>query len=235
MSTVFYDAIFLSVQDAINATWLNDRDPFFFPNDGWQTDTEFQNDCLAYTLFNGQNRISSREGTNHWIPFTEQEVNAQEKFASNFMSNFIQGKHTPNTTNIGQQNSLFETARIDNFQKVVNSEPQKNVNSEPQKIVNIKLEFSAEAQAVFNAGKELWRYYHSSQFPSNGGVRGGYNVNASLYDIREYFQGRNDKGRMNAKSTDETYTILIAALRDCLKILAKKIEPKVYDYEFLKA
>ena len=41
---------------------------------------EFQNDCLAYTLFN--NDIQSEYGTNHWIPFTEQEVNAQDRFES---------------------------------------------------------------------------------------------------------------------------------------------------------
>ena len=60
------------------------------------------------------------------------------------------------------------------------------------------------------------------------------NVNASLYDIREYFQGRNEAGKMNNKSTDETYMKLISELRDSLKILAKKIEPKVYEYGFLK-
>jgi hypothetical protein len=39
---------------------------------------------------------------------------------------------------------------------------------------------------------------------------------------------------MNNKSTDENYMKLISALRDGLKILAKKIEPKVYEYGFLK-
>jgi len=60
-------------------------------------------------------------------------------------------------------------------------------------------------------------------------------VNASLYDIREYFQGRNEKGKMNTKSEDETYNELIKNLRDTLNILAEKIEPKVYEYEFLKS
>ena len=64
--------------------------------------------------------------------------------------------------------------------------------------------------------------------------RGGYNVNASLYDIRAHFQGRNNKGVMNNKSDDETYNDLIANLRSTLKTLAKKIEPKVYEYGFLK-
>ena len=52
--------------------------------------------------------------------------------------------------------------------------------------------------------------------------------------IREYFQGRNDKGIMNSKSDNETYNELIGNLRSMLKILIKKIEPKVYEYGFLK-
>jgi hypothetical protein len=87
------------------------------------------------------------------------------------------------------------------------------------------LVFSAEAQAVFEAGKKLWQYYHAQP---------KCNVNASLYDIREHFQGRNEKGKMNNKSNDETYNTLIGNLRAALKTLAKKIEPKVYEYGFLK-
>jgi hypothetical protein len=59
-------------------------------------------------------------------------------------------------------------------------------------------------------------------------------VNASLYDIREFFQGRDDKGKMKNKSDDAAYMKLIGDLRDKLKILAKKIEPKVYEYGFLR-
>ena len=97
------------------------------------------------------------------------------------------------------------------------------VNENP--ISAAKREFSEEAKAVFGAGRELWKYYHSKPF---------VNVNASLYDIREYFQGRNDKGRMNSKSDDETYMGLIGELRNKLDFLADKIKPKVYEYGFLK-
>ena len=69
---------------------------------------------------------------------------------------------------------------------------------------------------------------------SEGKRRGVYNVNASLYDIREHFQKQKKKGKMKNKSDDETYMRLIAELRSALKILAKKIEPKVYEYGFLK-
>jgi hypothetical protein len=40
--------------------------------------------------------------------------------------------------------------------------------------------------------------------------------------------------KMKNKSDDATYMKLIGELRDKLKILAKKIEPKVYEYGFLR-
>jgi hypothetical protein len=87
------------------------------------------------------------------------------------------------------------------------------------------LQFSKEAKAVFDAGRELWNYYHTQP---------DCNVNASLYDIREHFQGRNESGKMNNKSSDETYTKFISILRENLNLLAKKIQPNVYKYVFLK-
>ncbi len=197
--------IYLSVRHCITATWLNDRDQFLYPNDSWQTNIEFQNDCLAYTLFHGQNKITNSEGTNHWIPFTEQEVNAKEKFASNFMTQFINGK-------IKIEQPVATTL----FESEIDCVVPRNDKA---------LVFSEEATAVFDSGRELWKYYHSQH---------EVNVNASLYDIREYFQGRNDKGRMNPRSQDATYTAHIGELRKNLTQLAEKIKPKVYEYEFLK-
>jgi hypothetical protein len=60
-------------------------------------------------------------------------------------------------------------------------------------------------------------------------------VNASFYDIREFFQGRKDSGAMNTSSKDEIYNALLAALRNALKTLMAKIQPNVYEYGFLKA
>ena len=191
-------SIYYAVRKVIPATWLNDRDQFLYPKESWQIDIEFQNDCLAFSLFN--NNIQTKYGTNHWIPFNEYEVNAQAKFESNFMTNFIKGKIKHEVTN----DTLFEETKTEEQKKLV---------------------FSEEATAVFDAGRELWKYYHAQN---------GVNVNASLYDIREYFQGRNDKGRMNSKSDDTIYMELIGNLRESLKTLANKIKPKVYEYEFLK-
>ncbi len=185
----------------MEATWLNDRDQFLYPNNGWQTDLEFQTNCLAFTLFHGQNRISSQEGTNHWIPFTEAEVDAKEHFESHFMTDFMAGKlaseTSPNSNNLLSEKSF--------------------IPSEP-------LVFSAEATAVFDAGRKLWRYYHAQP---------GANPNASYYDIREHFQGRNEKGKMNPKSTDETYNLLLAKLKEAMEALRLQIVPKVYEYGFL--
>jgi hypothetical protein len=195
-------SIYLAIRHSIETVWLNDRDQFLFPNDNWKKDIEFQNDCLAFSIFHSQNRISANEVTNHWIPFTENEVNAKEKFESNFMTDFINGKLKAEQAN----SPLFL--------------PENKMGVYDHKVIV----FSQEATDVFNTSRELWKYYHSQK---------DINVNASLYDIREYFQGRNDKGRMNAKSADEKYTELMGNLRQKLNLLSDKIAPKVYEYEFL--
>jgi hypothetical protein len=183
IKNIIEGCIYFTVRLCIEPAWLNDRDQFLYPNDGWKKDTAFQHDCLVFALFHGQNRISSAEGVNHWIPFTEKEVDAKEKFKSAFMSSFLKDKT-----------------------------------------------FSPEAAAVLDAGRELWKYYHA-KIKTNKTA----SVNASFYDIREFFQGRKETtGAMNAASEDETYNALVKTLREKQKTLAKKIAPKVYEYGFLK-
>jgi hypothetical protein len=112
---------------------------------------------------------------------------------------------------------------------------EKEINAKEKFEANFMSEFlkdkllSPEAQAVFDAGRELWKYYHT-KIKNDKTV----SVNALFYDIREYFQGRNESGTMNTKSDDETYNALIKDLREKHKKLAKKIEPKIYKYGFLK-
>jgi hypothetical protein len=176
-------AVYFAVRKCIKATWLNDRDQFLYPNENWLKDTVFQNDCLTYSLFS--NNIQSKYGINHWIPFTEKDVNARTKFESNCLDLF---------------------------------------NKEVDKKSNV-LEFSDAAKIVFDKGKELYKYYHKQK---------DCNANASLYDIRYYFQGRNDAGRMSSKSEDAFYNQLIKNLREAIEILELKIQPKIYKYGFLK-
>jgi hypothetical protein len=179
--------VYFATRLVVEPTWLNDRDQFYYPtSDGWKTNTTFQNDCLVYTLFHGQNRISCKDGVNHWIPFTEEEVDARSILDSSFMSDFLKAR-----------------AKIASF--------------------------SPEAQAVLNAGLALYRYYHKTVFNNKTA-----DVNASFYDIRAFFQGKDHNGRMNNTSKDPTYNTLLTALRDAYKPLTAKIVPKVYEYGFLK-
>jgi hypothetical protein len=90
------------------------------------------------------------------------------------------------------------------------------------------LKFSKEADAVLKSGRELWKYYHSKIIGHRNAL-----IDASFYDIREFFQGRSEKGTMKQKSGDETYNALIKDLRQKLSALAEKIKPKVYEYGFL--
>ena len=204
--------VYLAIRCAIEATWMNDREQYLVPNDAFVSDAEFQADCLVYTLFHGQNRVSSADGVNHWIPFTEEEVGAKDCFKSHFMSDFLRGRIAsgPNPVN------------------PVNLVENLSARSAPLRLC-VKENMSPAATSVLDAGRELWRYYHSQP---------DANPDASYYDIRMHFQGATvdakGKSKMNSDSKDAKYTELIGNLRAAMKRLAKEIEPKVYEYGFLR-
>ncbi len=93
-------SILFSVQRLVNPTWLNDRDQFLQPT-GELTE-EFKSDCLVWMLFNGSNLTASADGlewndrtgsiVNHFIPFTEAEVGARDRFESDFMVQYMADK-----------------------------------------------------------------------------------------------------------------------------------------------
>ena len=190
--------VYFATRLCIEATWLNDRDQFLFPTDKWKYDEKFKSDCIIFTLFNGQNKISCSSSINHFIPFTESQVGCKKSFKSHFMSDFLQGKIKLET-----EGDMFTETKTE----------------------TVKIELTLVAQLVYDSGLELWKYYHSQPRA---------NPDASFYDIREYFQGKSN-GKMKTKSDDEKYTELISDLRNKMKLLAKQIEPKVYEYGFLKA
>lgn len=90
-------AIVFSVRRLIKATWLNDRDQFLIPTE--PLTEEFKNDCLIWMLFNGSNLTASANDlqwndkkwsiVNHFIPFTEEEVGATDRFESDFMVQYL--------------------------------------------------------------------------------------------------------------------------------------------------
>ncbi len=203
-SNILFGSVFFSIRHCIKATWQNDRDQFYAPyDDAFQDDSELKNNCLIFMLFHAQNRITTTQGTNHFIPFSETEVNAKERYSSHALLDFLKGGIKE------EGDSLFLNAKKENK----------------------PLESSLCASKVFDAGREIYCHYHTQASTSRH-----YNANASLYDIKEFFQGRNAQGKLNlpAKAKDGYYKQLYANLQDALKDLAKEIQPKVYEYGFLR-
>lgn len=93
-------SIVFSVRRLVKPTWLNDRDQFLQPT--VTLTEEFRTDCLIWMLFNRCNRTASANDlewnnkkwsiVNHFIPFTEEEVNAPGRFESDFMVQYLKGK-----------------------------------------------------------------------------------------------------------------------------------------------
>ncbi len=99
-SNLWQVAIVFSVRRLFAPTWLNDRDQFLQPT-APITD-EFKTDCLLWMLFNRCNRTAGANDlewngkkwslVNHFIPFTEAEVGAPERFESDFMVQYLADK-----------------------------------------------------------------------------------------------------------------------------------------------
>lgn len=93
-------AIVFAVRRLIKPTWINDRDQFLQPT--CELPDEFKNDCLIWMLFSGSNLTASANDlewnnqkwsiVNHFIPYTESEVNSPERFESDFMVQYLADK-----------------------------------------------------------------------------------------------------------------------------------------------
>lgn len=99
-SNLWKAAVMFSMEKVTPHTWLNDRDQFLQPNS--ELPEEFKNDCLVWMLFNGSNLTASANDlewnnkkwsiVNHFIPFTEEQVGSSERFESDFMVRYMEGK-----------------------------------------------------------------------------------------------------------------------------------------------
>ena len=93
-------AILFTVQRIIPHTWVNHNDQFLQPDK--ELSKEFELDCLVWMLFNGKNLTASADGlewnnrqwsiVNHFIPYTEAEVGAPDRFESDFMVQYMADK-----------------------------------------------------------------------------------------------------------------------------------------------
>lgn len=88
-------------------------------------------------------------------------------------------------------------------------------------------DFSPEAKAVLDCGRELWRNYFSMQDEYQ--VRERYKLNrpdVGWYQVRNALKARNDSG--NYKKVDFT------AFETAYKVLTEKLRPEVYEKGFLR-
>ena len=183
-------AIMFTVRRSNKATWLNDRDQFLIPN-GELTD-EFKVDCLVWMLFNGSNLTASADGlewngktwsiVDHFIPFTEEEVDAPDRFESDFMVRYLEGRS-----------------------------------------------LSPEAQAVLDAGREIWSEYFKRLPSFDYSIRERFKLNrpdVGWYQIRQSLKsyGESSEGR----PTD------FSAFESAYAALSAKLRPQVYSLGFLK-
>lgn len=145
-----------AVRKLVRPTWLNHRDQFLQPTEPL-TD-EFQIDCLIWALLNRGNLTASANDlewngqkwsiVNHFIPYTEAEVDAPDRFESDFMVQYLADKA-----------------------------------------------LSAEATAVLDAGRQLWRAYFAHTDVRT--VRDQYKLNrpdVGWYQIRNALAERNKSG-----------------------------------------
>lgn len=98
---LWQSAVVFSVRRLIKPTWLNDRDQFLKPSG--ELNEDFKNDCLIWMLFNGSNLTASANDlvwenqkwsiVNHFIPYTESEVNSTGRFESDFMVRYLEDKN----------------------------------------------------------------------------------------------------------------------------------------------
>jgi hypothetical protein len=182
-------AVTFTVRRIIRPTWINDRDQFLQPNQ--ELNDKFKNDCLIWMLFNGSNLTASANDlewkgkkwsiTNHFIPFTEKEVDAPSRFESDFMVQYLKKK-----------------------------------------------KLSKEAQAVLDAGRDLWKAYF--------GEKDDYKVREELklnradvgwYQIRHALKKRNE-------NPDDFKPVSFAAFETAYKVLTEKLHPMVFELGFLK-
>ncbi len=93
-------AIIFTVRQLIPHTWLNHNDQFLQPTT--KMSEAFKLDALIWMLFSGKNATASANGlewqkkswtiVSNFIPYTEAEVGANGRFASNFMSTYLKDK-----------------------------------------------------------------------------------------------------------------------------------------------
>ena len=182
-------AIMFTVRRLVRHTWLNDRDQFLIPDK--ELPEEFKTDCLVWMLFNGSNLTASADGlewggrkwsiVNHFIPYTEEEVDAPGRFESDFMARQLAARQS-----------------------------------------------SAEALAILDAGRALWRAYFAKFGSFDHTIRERFKLNrpdVGWYQVRQSLKAYG--------ATPEGLPSAFAPFEAAYAALSAKLLPQVYTLGFL--
>ncbi|MGZ8257049.1 MAG: hypothetical protein ACXW1C_04150, partial [Gallionella sp.] len=217
-------AIVFTVRRVIKQTWLNDRDQFLQPTQ--PLSDEFKSDCLLWMLFNGSNLTAGANDlawndkqwslVNHFIPFTEAEVGAPDRFESDFMVQYLAALPPLVNSSIvipaqaGIQGELNVSKKMDSRLRGNDGESA----------------LSAEAQAVLDAGRTLWQAYFAHVDVRT--VRDELKLNrpdVGWYQIRNALKARNASG--------DTVPVDFTPFEMAYKTLSEKLQPQVFELGFL--
>jgi hypothetical protein len=180
--------IVFTVRLLVKHTWTNHSDQFLQPTS--PLTEEFKTDCLLWMLFHGKNLTASANDlewngkkwsiVNHFIPYTEEEVDAPDRFESDFMVQYLANKT-----------------------------------------------LSAEATAVLDAGRTLWKAYFAHTDVRT--VRDQYKLNrpdVGWYQIRNALAERNKSG--------DTAPVNFTPFEQAYQALTNKLRPQVFSLGFLR-
>ena len=214
-------SVIFAVRRLIKGTWLNDRDQFLQPTA--PLSDEFKNDCLIWMLFNGSNLTAGANDlewngkkwslVNHFIPYTEAEVGAPDRFESDFMVQYLAGLPAL----VGRM-----SAALSDKVTVFPSD-----NAMKPLIRPTYSSLSPEAQAVLDAGRTLWQAYFAHTDVRT--VRDELKLNrpdVGWYQIRNALKARNSSG--------DTVPVDFTPFETAYKELSDKLRPQVFELGFLR-
>ena len=215
-------AIVFAVRRLIKPTWLNDRDQFLQPT-APLTD-EFKSDCLVWMLFSGSNLTAGANDlewngkkwslVNHFIPYTEAEVGAPDRFESDFMVQYLAGLPPL----VGRMSAaLSDKGDAASSRRIT----AKNASSD------LRSSLSSEAQAVLDSGRVLWQAYFAHTDVRT--VRDELKLNrpdVGWYQIRNALKARNESG--------DFAPVDFTPFETAYKLLSDKLRPQVFELGFLR-
>ena len=236
-------AAVFSVRKLSKANWINDIDQFLQPTEPL-TD-EFKTDCLIWMLFNGSNLTASANDlewnnqtwsiVNHFIPFTEAEVNAPDRFESDFMVQYLaaianNAKQSSLQKDVDCDITLAKTTEMDCLDTIEITEDNGLALRLATRNDDIENEngLSIEANAVLNVGRVLWQAYF--EHVDVRSTRDTFKLNrpdVGWYQVRNALKARNASG--------DYAPVDFNVFELAYKNLSDKLRPQVYTLGFLRA